>query len=154
MSLPVDVPADEALDLLSRFRVDFYESLYARADALFELTDSVLCAGGPVNTLVELSLTAEHRRGHGALYSALDRGWIEVTRLRRALAELPLPKAADGRIVLAVDVATSTDAATAARTSSFRAGHTPSSPCWSPAALLGVGCWTPCVSVLRTTPRS
>ncbi|MFE9223023.1 transposase, partial [Streptomyces lavendulae] len=94
----------EALDVLSRFRVEFYESLYARADVLFELTDSVLCADGPVNTLVELSLTAEHRRGHGALYSALDRGWIEPTRLRRALAELPLPKAADGRIVLAVDV--------------------------------------------------
>ncbi|WP_435848877.1 transposase [Streptomyces lavendulae] len=104
MSLPVEGSGREALDVLSRFRVEFYESLYARADVLFELTDSVLCADGPVNTLVELSLTAEHRRGHGALYSALDRGWIEPTRLRRALAELPLPKAADGRIVLAVDV--------------------------------------------------
>ncbi|MEU6896208.1 NF041680 family putative transposase [Streptomyces sp. NPDC046557] len=104
MSLPVDASARDALGILSRFRVEFYECLYARADVLFELTDSVLCADGPVNTLVELSLTAEHRRGHGALYSALDRGWIEPTRLRRALAELPLPKAADGRIVLAVDV--------------------------------------------------
>ncbi|MFF1343199.1 NF041680 family putative transposase [Streptomyces sp. NPDC058290] len=104
MSLPADVSGCEALDVLSRFRVEFYECLYARADALFELTDAVLCTDGPVNTLVELSLTAEHRRGHGALYSGLDRGWTEPTRLRRALAGLPLSKAADGRIVLAVDV--------------------------------------------------
>jgi hypothetical protein len=34
----------------------------------------------------------------------LDRGWAEPARLRRTLAGLPLPKAADGRIVLAVDV--------------------------------------------------
>lgn len=97
-------PAGDALDVLSRFRVGFYDCLYARTDALFELTDAVLCADGPVKTLVELSLTVEHRRGHGALYAALDRGWIEPARLRRVLADLPLPKAADGRIVLAVDV--------------------------------------------------
>lgn len=104
MSLPIDAPAGEALGLLSRFRVEFYECLYARQDALFELTDAVLCADGPVKTLVELCLAVEHRRGHGALYAALDRGWLEPTRLRRTLAGLPLPKAADGRIVLAVDV--------------------------------------------------
>ncbi|MFI8194048.1 NF041680 family putative transposase [Streptomyces sp. NPDC085946] len=104
MSLPVDVPGSEALGLLSRFRVEFYECLYQRADALFELTDALLCADGPVKTLVELSLAAEHRRGHGAMYAALDRGWLEPARLRRVLAGLPLPRAADGRIVLAVDV--------------------------------------------------
>ncbi|WP_224274395.1 NF041680 family putative transposase [Streptomyces sp. LS1784] len=104
MSVPVESPAVEALGVLSRFRVEFYECLYSRADALFELTDAVLCADGPVKTLVELSLAVEHRRGHGALYQALDRGWAEPARLRRALAGLPLPKAADGRIVLAVDV--------------------------------------------------
>ncbi|MFG2692971.1 NF041680 family putative transposase [Kitasatospora sp. NPDC048407] len=92
------------MDVLSRFRVEFYECLYARADALFELADAVLCAEGPVRTLVELSLAAEHRRGHGAMYAALDRGWCEPARLRRTLAGLPLPKAADGRIALAVDV--------------------------------------------------
>ncbi|MER7489462.1 transposase [Streptomyces sp. NPDC126497] len=104
MSLSVDVPGSEALDLLSRFRAEFYECLYQRADALFELTDAVLCTDGPVKTLVELSLAVEHRRGHGALYAALDRGWLEPARLRRVLAGLPLPRAADGRIVLAVDV--------------------------------------------------
>ncbi|MFF4860994.1 transposase, partial [Streptomyces sp. NPDC001231] len=56
MSLPVDAPAGEALGVLSRFRVEFYDCLYSRADALFELTDAVLCADGPVKTLVELSL--------------------------------------------------------------------------------------------------
>ncbi|MFF3354159.1 transposase [Streptomyces sp. NPDC002917] len=75
-----------------------------RPDALFELTDAILCADGPVKTLVELCLAVEHRRGHGALYAALDRGWLEPTRLRRSLAGLPLPKSADWRIVLAVDV--------------------------------------------------
>ncbi|CAL9630222.1 hypothetical protein SUDANB70_06085 (plasmid) [Streptomyces sp. enrichment culture] len=73
MSLPAGVPVIEALGLSSRFRAEFYECLYKRADALFELTDAV-CADGPVKTLVELSLAVEHRRGHGALYAALDRG--------------------------------------------------------------------------------
>jgi DDE superfamily endonuclease len=89
---------------LSGFRQEFYASLTARADALFELTDAVLCADGPVRSLVELSLLAEHRRGHGALYDALSQGEVAPQRIRRALAAGPLPKAADGRIVLAVDV--------------------------------------------------
>jgi hypothetical protein len=52
---------------LARFRHEFYASLTARADALFELTDAVLCADGPVRSLVELSLVGAHRRGHGAM---------------------------------------------------------------------------------------
>jgi hypothetical protein len=89
---------------LARFRVEFYDALTARADALFELTDAILCADGPVGSLVELSLVAEHRRGHGAMYDALAHGAVEPERLRRALTGLPLPRAVDGRIVLAVDV--------------------------------------------------
>lgn len=49
-------------------------------------------------------LLAEHRRGHGALYDALNHGRIDVAGLRKALAMLPQPKAADGRLALAVDV--------------------------------------------------
>jgi hypothetical protein len=71
---------------------------------LFELTDAVLCADGPVTSLVELTLVAEHRRGHGAMYDALGQGQLEPERLRRSLASLPLPRATDGRIVLGVDV--------------------------------------------------
>jgi hypothetical protein len=94
----------ESLGVLSRFRTDFYCCLTARADALFELADAVLCADGPVKTLVGLSLAPEHRRGHGALYDGINHGRIDIARLRVALAGLPLPRSADGRLVLAVDV--------------------------------------------------
>src|SRR3954468_1992628 len=89
---------------LARFRQEFYRSLTTRADALFEVTEAVLCADGPVRSLVELTLVAEHRRGHGAMYDALSHGRVEIGRLRQALTSLPLPRAGDGRIVLAVDV--------------------------------------------------
>ncbi|MEE1813403.1 NF041680 family putative transposase [Streptomyces sp. BE133] len=89
---------------LSRFRGEFYSCLTRRADALFELADAVLCADGPVRSLVELSLVGEHRRGHGGLYDALSAGRVEVARLQRALAAVPLPRAADGRLVLAADL--------------------------------------------------
>ena len=88
---------------LAWFRQEFYTSLTARADALFELAEAVLCADGPVTSLVELTLLAEHRRGHGAMYDALNAGRVEPQRLRRTVASLPLPTVG-GRIVLAVDV--------------------------------------------------
>src|ERR1700754_3615612 len=91
-----------ALGELTRFRHEFYTSLTARADALFELTDALLCADGPVTTLVDLTLVAEHRRGHGAMYDASNHGRVEPDRFRRTLASLPLPRTADERIVLAV----------------------------------------------------
>jgi hypothetical protein len=94
----------ESLAVLSRFRLDFHACLAARADELCELADAVLCAGGPVRSLAGLSLAAEHQRGHGALYDAVNHGRVDVTRLRRSLAGLPLPRAADGRLMLAVDV--------------------------------------------------
>ena len=94
----------EPLAVLSRFRVDFHACLTARADELSELADAVLCADGPVRTLAGLSLAPEHRRGHGALYDAVNHGQIDIGRLRRSLAGLPLPRAADGRLVLAADV--------------------------------------------------
>jgi DDE superfamily endonuclease len=71
---------------------------------LFELTDAVLCADGPVGSLVESSLVGEHRRGHGSLYAAPAQGRMDTERLRTALAAVSLPQAADGRLVLAVDV--------------------------------------------------
>ncbi|WP_405177288.1 hypothetical protein OG225_23305 [Nocardia sp. NBC_01377] len=59
---------------LSAFRQELYRCASARADALFELCEAVLCADGPVTTLVGLSLVAEHRRGHGGMYDALAAG--------------------------------------------------------------------------------
>jgi hypothetical protein len=88
----------------SRFRRDFHACLTARADELFELADAILCADGPVRSLAGLSMAPEHQRGHGALYDAVNRGQIDVARLRRSLAGLPLPRAAGGRLVLAADV--------------------------------------------------
>ena len=93
-----------ARDQLAAFRRELYRCFTARADALFDLADAVLCAGGPVKTLAGLSLAAEYRRGHGALYDAVNCGRVEIGRLRRCLAGLPLPRAADGRLMLAVDV--------------------------------------------------
>ncbi|WP_253795356.1 NF041680 family putative transposase [Kitasatospora paracochleata] len=104
MSVLHDGVGRDAIAELSRFRGEFYSCLTRRGDALFELADAVLCADGPVRSLVELSLVGEHRRGHGGLYAALARGRIDADRLRRALAEAPLPRATDGRLVLAVDV--------------------------------------------------
>jgi len=93
-----------ALAVLARFRRDFHACLTARADELSELTDAVLCADGPVRNLAGLSLVPGHRRGHGALYDAVNCGRIDIARLRRCLTGLPLPRAADGRLMLAVDV--------------------------------------------------
>lgn len=99
-----DADRDAALGELTTFRHGLYECLTARADALFELTDAVLCTDGPVRSLVDLSLAPEHRRGHGALYDGINHGRVDVTRLRNLVAAQRLPKAADGRIMLAVDV--------------------------------------------------
>jgi hypothetical protein len=70
----------EAVAVLSQFRRGFYDSLTRRADALFELTDTVLCTDGPVTSLAELSLELVHRRGHGAMYAALAAGRIDTAR--------------------------------------------------------------------------
>lgn len=90
--------------MLSHFRTDVYGCLTHRGDALFELAEAVLCADGPVKALVDLTLVAEHRRGHGAMYDGLNHGRVDVDRLRRKVAGLPLPRFTDRQIVLAVDV--------------------------------------------------
>ena len=90
--------------LLAGFRGELYRCLTRRADALFELADAVLCRPDRVLMLAELCLEPECRRGHGAVYDAVNCGQVQITRLRRALAGLPLPAWPDGRIRLAVDV--------------------------------------------------
>lgn len=93
----------EALAELSRFRTAFYECLSARAYAFFELTDALRCVDGPTRTPVELSLLAEHQRGYGSLYGALNHGRLDTEALRDLLASLPMPRF-KGWIVLAVGV--------------------------------------------------
>ena len=162
-----DHAGGSALGEMSRFRQEFYASLTARADALFELTEAMLCADGPVRSLVELSLLAEHRRGHGAMYDALGQGRVELQRIRRALAAGPLPRAADGRIVLAVDVSPwlRSDAPTSAERLFCHVygrgkGQAQLIPGWpysfvaalEPAARRGPRCWTRCASARPMTP--
>jgi hypothetical protein len=95
---------DRAYGLLAGFRRELYWCLGRRRDALFELADAALCKQDRVHMLAELSLEPECRRGHGAVYDALNCGQVHIARLRRALAGLPLPAWPDGRIRLAVDV--------------------------------------------------
>jgi len=98
-----DVGRVEAIGVLSRFRTGFYDCLDARADALFEVVEAMLCVDGPVFSVPELSLASVHRRGHGGLYDALSSGRLNVARFAATLAGLELPRFA-GRITLAVDV--------------------------------------------------
>jgi hypothetical protein len=93
----------EALRQLSGFRERFYDCLPVRGDALFELTDAVLCTDGPVTSLVQLSLSDVFRRGHGALYDALACGEVDEERLRGLLvAHLP----ANAPLLFAIDGST------------------------------------------------
>jgi hypothetical protein len=57
----------DAIGVLAGFRKYFYRCLSARADALCEVCEALLCTDGPVKTLVGLSLVSERRRGHGAM---------------------------------------------------------------------------------------
>jgi len=71
--------AAEAADRLRAFRGALYGCLRRRADELFELTEALLCAEESVRSLVGLCLTPEHRRGHGALYDAVNHGAVMPT---------------------------------------------------------------------------
>lgn len=92
---------------LDQFRAGLYACLTRRPDALFELTDAMLCTPGRVTDLARLSLEPVHRRGHGALYDGLNAGRIDADELGRLVAQAPVPTmpGPDGeRIVLAIDV--------------------------------------------------
>jgi hypothetical protein len=73
------VAADAAL---IAFRTGLYGSFTRWADALFELSDAVLCSPAPISSVPALSLEPAFRRSHGSLYKALDRGVIDTERLR------------------------------------------------------------------------
>src|SRR5487761_2210712 len=72
-------------DALVAFRSALYATFSAWRDALFELTDAVLCAASPVTSVPSLSLEPEFTRSHGSLYKALAKGRIDEERLRRLL---------------------------------------------------------------------
>ena len=95
---------EQALRRLAAFRGELFRCLGNYRDTLAEVCDAVACRQDRVHMAAELSLEPECRRGHGAVYKALNRGQVQVARLRWALAALPLPAWDDGRIRLAADV--------------------------------------------------
>ncbi|MCW2932782.1 MAG: hypothetical protein JWM19_3744 [Actinomycetia bacterium] len=80
---------------LREFRARLYACFTARADALFELADAILCADHAVTSLVQLSQEAEFTSGHGALYDALAAGEIDEEALAGLLTGT-LPQLTDG----------------------------------------------------------
>ena len=95
---------EQAGGLLAAFRGELFRCFGRYRDTLAEVCDAVLCKQDWVHMAAELSLEPECRRGHGAVYKALNRGQVQVARLRWALAALPLRAWDDGRIRLAADV--------------------------------------------------
>jgi hypothetical protein len=100
-----DPDRETAFGELVAFRQEFYECVTSRADVLFELTDALLCSEGAVRSLAGLSLAPEHRRGHGALYGAMNHGGLNICRLRNLVAAQRLPRTADGGCPVSVDTA-------------------------------------------------
>src|SRR5438105_3049877 len=99
---------------LAEFRRGWYRCLGPWADALFGLTDAVLCVGGPVCSLPRLSLEPVFGRGHGSAYGALAEGAVGVEALRDLLAAArppgwPLVFAVDGTSWPRCDAETSPD---------------------------------------------
>ena len=86
------------------FRRDFHSCLTRRADALFELSDAMLCAAGPVTSPVELSVEPEFGRRHGSVYDALHAGRVDGPRLRRLLTGIVAPARAGEPLMFGIDV--------------------------------------------------
>jgi hypothetical protein len=87
---------------LGQFRAELHACFTRRADALFELGDTLLCAQA-VSSLPHLSLEPVCRRGWGSSYAALARGRIDTERFCDLLVS-SLPDA--DPLVFAVDVTT------------------------------------------------
>jgi hypothetical protein len=91
-----------SLDPLRAFRRDLFACFPRRADALFEIADSLITAD-PGASPIHLSLAPPHRRGWGSFYAALRHGALDVERLRNLLvAHLP----ATDTPVYAIDAST------------------------------------------------
>ena len=103
MSVPDNALTVDPVAELVEFRRQLMECFTRRRDALFELTDSMLCAQGRVYSPVELCMEPEFRRGHGSVYAALRHGCIDDAALRRLLVAQLAP-ARDGEpLMFAID---------------------------------------------------
>lgn len=92
-----------AVERLAEFREGWYGCLRGWGDTLFELTDAVLWAGGPVTSLPRLSLEPVVRRGHGSAYAALAAGRVDAGAVEDLLAGF---RPAGWPLVFAVDATT------------------------------------------------
>jgi hypothetical protein len=100
---PQVIARAQRLRALSEFRDDFYRCFTGWGDALFELTDALLCAPGAVGSVPSLSLDPIFRRGHGSLYKGLARGEVDSEGMRQLLVE---SRPSDWPLVFAVDAST------------------------------------------------
>jgi len=71
---------------LRDYRAALYASFRRWADALFELSDAMLCSPGKVCSVPALSLEPVFSRSHGSLYKALALGRIDEEAIRELLA--------------------------------------------------------------------
>jgi len=155
-----DVGRDVMIGELARFRVGLRRCLTRWGDALFELADAVLCAEGPVSSLVRLCLEPEFSRGHGSLYQGLAVGRVDADRLRDLLvahrpADWPLVFAVDGSTVERCDAETSPDRGFYYHPSKHSAGQ-PVVAGWSYQWVCQLGAdadsWTAPVDIRRVAP--
>lgn len=72
--------------------------------AVVRVDGRVLCGDGLVESSADFTLVPAHHRGHGVLYCVLKRGGMDIDRLRRVLAGLPMASFEGGGLVLAVVV--------------------------------------------------
>jgi Transposase DDE domain len=92
---------DDQLARLRGFREGLYGCALRRADALFELADSLIAGHHQaVGAPPHLSLEPVFRRGHGSTYAALRRGQLDEQKLRRLLVDA---RPRDWPLVFAVD---------------------------------------------------
>ncbi|MDP4510378.1 transposase [Nonomuraea turcica] len=87
---------------LREFRAGWHDCLTRRGNALFELTDAVLCAP-TITSLPYLSLEPVFRRSWGSLYDGLAAGSIDAGRVRELLVR---SGPADWPLTFAVDAST------------------------------------------------
>src|SRR3954462_9024255 len=88
----VDQSVAAAADRLRAFRGELYGCLGRRAHELVRVTHALPWTRGPGGSVVGLCLAPEPRRGHGALYDAINVGQVDVERLREVLACLPVSR--------------------------------------------------------------
>lgn len=89
--IPVSSLPHDAYAASNGFRSGFYDCLTHSGDALFGLIDAETCGASPITDLAWLGyLEAQHKRGHGGLYDALDAG-VESPTLTNCV-QLRCPK--------------------------------------------------------------